>query len=247
MELGKSRDESNVRRPTKGQPRLGAAILGSAIVHVLAVAVIVFAGRLGHTRKPVQNVITTELVRIGKERPKDLLPRKEEPPPEPEKAQPPPQDQPKPDPAPHEKPQPQPDAKPSAKDRLAALSKVQNALDRLKTEEEPEGREDGSQYGTVSKALAGNKLASEVVACMKANWTLPGMTAAQVAGKSAVIAVSVQRDGRLSDLDITKSSGDARFDAAVKAAALKCGKVSAPPAEIAEQMRKDGFEVTFTP
>lgn len=196
-------------------------------------------------RKP-QQVIVTELVRIGKERPKELLPRKEEQPPEPTRADPPPQTAPT-DPAPAEKPQPPKDATPSAKDRLSQLSKVQNALDRLKTEEEPEGKADGSQYGTVSKALEGNKIASEVHACMKAHWTLPGMSAAQVAGKSAAIAVNIERDGRLSNFEITRSSGDSRYDSAVMKAAQNCGKVSAPPAEIADQMRKDGIELTFVP
>lgn len=226
---------------------LGTVIAMSFIAHALVIVVGVLITRSAHSRKPVQNVIVTELVRIGKERPKDLLPRKDEPPPPPEKAEPPPQTTPSPDPPPQTKPTPPKDATPSAKDRLSQMSKVQNALDRLKNQEEPEGREDGSQYGTTNKALAGNKLASEVYACMKANWTLPGMSAAQVAGKSAKLAVNVQKDGRLSDLEITKSSGDARFDAAVKNAAQKCGKVSPPEAEIADQVRKDGIELTFTP
>ncbi|HSI05875.1 MAG: TonB family protein [Myxococcota bacterium] len=225
---------------------LGRAITVSVIAHVGVVIVALITIKSAHSRKPAQNVIVTELVRLGKERPKDLLPRKDEPPPPPEKAEPPPQTKPT-DPPPQTKPTPPKDATPSAKDRLSQLSKVQNALDRLKNQDEPEGREDGSQYGTTNKALAGNKLASEVYACMKAHWDLLGMSPAQAAGRSAKIAISVQKDGRLSDLEITKSSGDQRFDSAVKNAAQKCGRVSPPDAEIAEQARKDGFEVTFTP
>jgi TonB family protein len=218
----------------------------SVIAHVAVIVLGIVSIRSAHSRKPAQNVIVTELVRLGKERPKELLPRKDEPPPEPTKADPPPQTTPT-DPPPQQKPTPPKDAAPSAKDRLSQLSKVQNALDRLKNQDEPEGREDGSQYGTAAKALAGNKLASEVYACMKANWNLLGMSPAQAAGKSAKLAVNVQKDGRLSDLDITKSSGDPRFDSAVKTAAQKCGKVAPPEPEIAEQARKDGFELTFTP
>lgn len=234
----------NSRR--KGSTTLSRAITVSVIAHFTVIILAIVSIKSAHSRKPVQNVIVTELVRIGKERPKDLLPRKDEPPPEPTKADPPPQTAPT-DPAPAVKPTPPKDATPSAKDRLSQMSKVQNALDRLKNQEEPEGREDGSQYGTTNKALAGNKLASEVYACMKAHWDLPGMSAAQAAGKSAKLAVNVQKDGRLTDLEVTKSSGDQRFDAAVKNAAQKCGRVSPPDAEIAEQARKDGFELTFTP
>jgi TonB family protein len=225
---------------------MSRAIMMSVIAHVGSVIVALLTIKAAHSRKPAQNVIVTELVRLGKERPKDLLPRKEEPPPPPEKADPPPQTAPT-DPPPQTKPQPPKDATPSAKDRLSQMSKVQNALDRLKNQEEPEGREDGSQYGTVSKALAGNKAASEVHACMKAHWTIPGMSAAQVAGKSAKIAVSLQKDGRITDIEITKSSGDQRFDSAVKNAAQSCGKVSPPEPEVAEQLRRDGIELTFIP
>ena len=221
-------------------------IVGSIVLHAgIIIALVLLMGFHASARKP-QHVIVTELVRLGKERPKDLLPRKEQPPPEPTHADPPPQTD-QAQPAPQDKPPPPKDSAPSAKDRLSQLSKVNDALNRLKTEEEPEGKEDGSKYGTVAKALEGNKLASEVAACMKAHWTLPGMTAAQVVGKSADIAVSIERDGRLSNFELLKSSGDQRFDAAVKNAATQCGRVSAPPAEVAEQMRKDGVSVTFTP
>ncbi len=231
----------------KKSTTLGRAIAISVIAHAAVIVAGIISIKSAHSRKPAQNVIVTELVRLGKERPKDLLPRKEEPPPPPEKADPPPQTTPSPDPPPQTKPTPQKDATPSAKDRLSQLSKVQNALDRLKNQEEPEGREDGSQYGTTNKALAGNKLASEIYACLKANWNLPGISAAQAAGKSTKLAVSVQKDGRLTDLEITKSSGDQRFDSAVRAATQKCGKVSPPDPDIAESVRKDGIEIVFTP
>lgn len=223
---------------------MGRSIVISLGVHVTAIIVGIVSIRSAHSRKPAQNVIVTELVRLGKERPKDLLPRKDEPPPEPTKTDPAPQTKPTDAPPPQVKPK---DATPSAKDRLSQLSKVQSALDRLKSQDEPEGREDGSQYGTAAKALAGNKLASEVYACMKAHWDLLGMSPAQAAGKSTKLAVNVQKDGRLTDFEITKSSGDQRFDSAVKGAAQKCGRVSPPPDQIAEQARKDGFELTFTP
>lgn len=225
---------------------MSRAIVGSIVLHAgVIVAVVLTMNMHASARKP-QKVIVTELVRLGKERPKDLLPRKEAPPPEPTRVDPPPQTAPS-DPAPHEKPQPPKDAAPSAKERLSQLSKVQNALDRLKNEEEPEGKADGSQYGTVARALEGNKVASEVAACMHAHWTIPGVSMAQVAGKSADIAVTVDRNGAIGNFEILRSSGDPRFDSAVRGAATSCGKVSPPAAEIADQMRKDGIQITFTP
>ncbi len=248
MEERVQRPQQRTEQPARAKdPRKGLsrAIIGSVVLHAGVIVGLVLTMNMHASARKPQKVIVTELVRLGKERPENLLPRKEQPPPEPTRVDPPPQTAPT-DPAPAEKPPPPKDATPSAKERLSQLSKVQNALDRLKSDEEPEGKADGSQYGTVAKALAGNKLASEVAACMKAHWSLPGMSAAQAAGKAADIAVNVERDGRLTNYEITKSSGDSRYDAAVINAAKTCGRVSPPVAEAAEQA-KDGFVITFTP
>lgn len=230
----------------KGAPRgFWVVVMTSVALHFAVGAAVFFAVTWNaRARKPIQNVITTELVRLGKERPKDFLPRKEEPPPEPTRADPPPQTTPT-DPPPQTKPTPPKDAAPSAKDRLSQLSKVQNALDRLKTEEEPEGREDGSQYGTVAKALAGATYFSEVQACMRAHYSIEGMSQAQVAGKKATVLVRIEKNGTIRDVELGKGSGDARFDQNVMRAAKRCDRVAPPPAEYAAQLRSDGLEVNF--
>jgi TonB family protein len=223
---------------------LKIAVALSLAAHVVVVAGVIFSGNTSRAKKPLQNVIATELVRLGKKRDEKLLPRKEAPPPEPEKTTPTPVVKP-PEPTPA-KPPPPKEAIPSAKDRLSQMSKVQNALDRLKQpEEEPEGEETGSQYGTVAKALAGNRFASEVYACIKANYTLEGITEAQAAALSADVLVRVDGKGKFIESDIERPSGNARFDQNVLRAARRCGQVSPPPPELAKQVRDDGILVKY--
>lgn len=191
-----------------------------------------------HHDGPPQNVITTKLVRLGKERPKDWLPRKTEPPPPAAK----------PEPTPAVAAQPSETA-PSAKDRIKELSKVASALDRLKQhdEEEPEGREDGTPSGDAKEAIVGNKFATEVYNCLKANWAVEGLDESRVRNKKAAIVVRVASDGRFIESEITDSSGVPNFDQAVIRAVKRCGKVSPPDPVIRDAVKSDGIEVVFTP
>lgn len=228
---------------------LKRAVIGSLVAH-LALGLIVVAVSAGASRakKPRERVLVTQLVRLGKERPEHLLPRKEAPPPPKEdpppvkpKVEPPPAPKPEPKPAVDPKPAP-----PSAKERLSQLSQVASALDRLKQQAEEEGSPDGSQYGTVKSALLGAKFASEVHACMKAHYSLEGLTPAQTAGRKAIVLVRIDADGKIRDAQLETSSGLGRFDQNVVRAALRCGKVSPPPKEMLEDVR-EGVLVEFTP
>lgn len=221
------------------------AIAGSVVAHVVfVVAFIALSAWNSRARPRPQHVITTELVRLGKERPKELLPRKPVEPPKAAAPSPAPALQPKPEPAPTKKDEPLP----SAKERLSALrNNVSSALERLKTDEEPEGREDGSEHGTsLNAALVTNKFVAELYGCMKANYSLEGLTPEQVRGRAAIVVVRLAADGRVTGVEIEKGSGLDRFDDNVRRSALRCGKVSPPPAEVMAQLREyDGIAVRF--
>jgi TonB family protein len=223
---------------------LKRAIAGSVVAHVVIIAAVVVLSTSTRAQKPRLNVLETQLVRLGKERPKELLPRKEEPPPPP-----PPTPVEAPAPVKPAEAPPQPKVKteelPSAKDRLKQMNKVSDALSRLKEQAEPEGQEDGSPHGTVAKALVANKFASEIYACMKANYSLEGLSPAQVAGRKATVVVRIDAKGRIIDVDIEESSKLDRFDQNVMRAAKRCGQVSPPPDELREDAR-DGIGIIFT-
>ncbi|MCK5690292.1 TonB family protein [Myxococcota bacterium] len=228
----------------------------------LFVAVAMIGGSSEQTSEKTMTVLTTKLVRLGKKRDKKLLPRIVKP------ATPPPKSVPvKAAPVKTEsaakavthaaektptKTAPAAETPLSLEDRLAQMTQVSSALDRLKTksEDEPEGDPDGSIYGDVtdiSKAIMGNKYASEIHDCLKVNFAVEGLGRERVAQLEASVFLRVQADGRFSDIAIEKSSGDKRYDESVIRAAHRCGKVSAPPNELAKQVRKDGIELVFRP
>jgi TonB family protein len=228
--------------------------LGRFVVLSMALHLAAFVGALGvgqlHLAKaaPVQTVLVTKLVRLGKERPPELLPRKPEAPPPAAKpvAAVTPQVEVK-----DHQPAAKPESLPSAKDRIAQLSQVSKALERLKKQgaDEPEGLADGVRDGEVSRlaqAMAGNQFATEVYRCIKQYYSIEGMDQSRVRDRSAVVIVRIDTDGRFIEHRIERSSGLEAFDRAVDRAVIKCGKVSPPPSEISDAVR-DGLEVVFQP
>ncbi len=217
---------------------LRLTLIGSAVFHVLVVVGLVIATTgTSYSSDRVETVITTRLVRLGKQRPKELLPRKPRPPP----------------PAPKrsvviEGAETEP-AKPQPK-RTNDRNRLTSALDRMKkySDEEPEGLEDGSPDGTVSdltKALIGNKYGTEIATCIGKHYNMEGIAPGRVAGKTATVFVRVAADGRFADFKLEQGSGEKRADRAVERAIKRCGKVSPPPAEIRDQVVRDGIEVVF--
>ncbi len=224
---------------------LRSLIAASALAHVAVVLLVVYGGRLAaRTAPPPQAVLVTKLVRLGKERPKHLLPRKETPPPPPAKpVSVPTPDAPKPSPTP---------PMPSAKDRIAQLSQVSKALERLKHQkpEELDGHPDGVPEGEVSdlqKAILGSKFGTEVEGCLRDNFVIQGLDRERVRGLDAVVVVRVAPDGRFIDHSLKRGSGMPVFDRATERAIVACGKVSPPPKELASDLRETGIEVTFKP
>lgn len=220
-------------------------LVGSGVVHLAAiVAVAIAATGMSYSRKPPQTVLTTKLVRLGKERDKDLLPRKRTVRPAPLPSVPAPA---KPD----EAPTADQKAVKSAAERLKELSKVSNALSRLKaqkTDEEVEGDPEGSPSGeatSIAEALARNRYASEIHDCVDAHYEIKGIPERKVKGRMAVVFVRVREDGRLTDFRVLESSGLPAVDRAVRDAIKLCGKVSPPAKEFAAELLTEGIEFEF--
>jgi len=224
---------------------LGKFVLLSIIVHSTLLVVVVFGAQLVHPRRaPPQTVMITKLVRLGVERPPEFLPRIPV-------AAPPPAPRPAPAVAPQSEPATDSHA-PSAKERVAELSQVSNALERLKkqtpvdAEGHPEGVADG-EVRSLAQAIAGQKFATEVVRCMKANYAIEGIEPSRVRDKSAQVLVRVAADGRIIHAELQRTSGLEAFDRAVDRAVARCGKVSPPPPELATDVERNGVEVVFQP
>ncbi|MBI3179928.1 MAG: hypothetical protein HYZ27_09725, partial [Deltaproteobacteria bacterium] len=183
----------------------------SGVVHALVVAAVVFSAQASTGRR-VETVLTTKLVRLGKERPKEFLPRTAEPPP------------PAPKVAPAVKSEAEPATK-SASDRLAEMRRLSDALTRVKKgkESEVEGRPDGTPDGEASRlseALMGNKYGTEIYRCVKGHYDLEGLTPQQVAGRSVGLFVRVKPDGSFFDVRVGRPSGLPAFDRGAQRAVL---------------------------
>ncbi len=221
-------------------------LLGSGVVHFLVVvAVAVSAAASSRSGQPPQTAITAKLVRLGKKRPKERLPRKSAPkPPPPKKA------------APVLGHQPVPPAVPtprSASDRLKELGSVTDALRRMKKaaqDDDPEGDPEGTADGDASNlthTLIGNRYMTEVYRCVKAHYTIEGIPPKKIAGRKALVLTRINEKGQFIHFKIEKGSGLRAFDSAVERAVKRCGRVSPPPKEILRQVRDDGIEFEFTP
>jgi TonB family protein len=215
-------------------------MLGSGVVHAaLVVGLVAVTTGTSHRRVYTDTAITAKLVRLGKERPKELLPRKEAPPPAAK--------------AVNLNSGTNPSAAtPTASERLKELSRLSGALDRIKgeSEEEPEGMADGSPDGEVSnlaQALVGNRYVTEIYNCVKKHYVVEGVPASRLANREATVFVRVNNEGTLFDYRIEKSGGLPAMDRAVEYAIKRCGRVSPPPREMAQQVREDGIEFVFVP
>lgn len=239
-------------------------ILGASVVLHLGAVALFFVIADAHSKPEPKTVIATKLVRLGKERPKELLPRlAKEAPPQPAPAAPP---APKPPPpkTPKSKPQPKTKAppkpaskpKPAVKQEKSAPStpSVSSALTRLKSltsskgDDVPEGAEDGSVLGEAAKRVLGNRYVGEVYTRFKAAYALEGIDAQNpaLAGKSVVIAVWISRRGTVERSKVLKASGVEAFDRSVEKTLKRVRDVPAPPKEIWDLV-SDGIEIEFSP
>jgi len=194
-----------------------------------------------------RDVIVTQMVKLGKPREKFWLPRAARP-----KRQAPRQqikvaNKPNAAPATKTKEPPRP------KD-VEVRDNAQRALDRARLlaamaeEENDEGQLDGSEFGSANEAKTGDAYLSGVNVAIHRNWNVPVgiIPDAELKTLSAEIKVTIAATGALSSAGITRSSGNATFDASALQAIKATPTVSAPPADQRNQLAR-GILIQFAP
>lgn len=182
-----------------------------------------------HPQEPLivpRDFVQAEMVKLGKPRDKFWLPKVHATPP------PPPPDaiklsnDPNAKAAPVEAPKLE-DPK-TSKDVRRALERAQK-LSALAVPDEPEeGDLNGSKAGTSDHAV-GDQYLAQVSGLLRQNYNLPaGMSPEQIA-TPPVIRMTIGADGTLSNIKLTKSSGNPLVDDACVSAAQLTRKVPAPP------------------
>lgn len=237
-----------MRQPPSDR-RLRHMLWGSLTGHLLALALLLGWAQLSHLRTPPpQNVLITKLVRLGKQRPKELLPQKEMA----AKTPSPPAATPLPTPA-ALSPAPTTAAaiappaatRPTAQARARALSRVNSAVAKLKRA--AVGEADGAVDGETDLAQQGDQFASEINRCIHEHYVIRGVDAARTKGKSAEVKLWINRDGKITGHRIVHGTGLSAMDQAIGEAIKGCARVSAPPAALRDEIRTLGVAMTFTP
>lgn len=212
----------------------------SLVGHGLAVGVVIAMGYVfeGPKIDLDQKPITASLVRMGKKRPEDFLPRKESaPPPEPEKVL---------IPTPGMKPDPK--TKPSKEKTDAAKKSLFDALDKTaKQDEELEGEADGDPHGDSAKQ-EGEKYYGLIKAQVHHKYdvtnAIPESERIQL---KADVVIRLDAVGAIIDIKLVRESGNALFNDAVLSAIKKAAPFGAPPVPLRNALKKDGVQLRFTP
>jgi protein TonB len=218
-------ERGEIRRGRRGN---SVGILVTLALHVGVIAAVAVAH--GQEQPPLivqRDFVRAEMVKLGKPRDKFWLPRITQPPPP--KVQP---DTIKVAEDPNAKAAPKEAPKPEDKDIKKDLK---NALDRarklaaLAAPEEPdEGQLTGSRLGTASQATGDPYLAA-ITGALIQNYNLPaGMTPEQISTPPE-IRFHFSDEGTISDVKLTKSSGNPLVDDACVDAAKLTHKVPPPP------------------
>jgi len=210
----------------RGSRRSFSGLLITAALH----AVIFYAVKAAHSQPqgPIivpRDFVQAEMVKLGKPRDKFWLPKVHAAPPPP-----PPDaiklsDDPNAKAAPPEAPKIE-DPK-TSKELRRALERAQK-LSALAEPEPEEGDLNGSKVGTSDHAI-GDQYLAQVSGLLRQNYNLPaGMSAEQIA-TPPIIRMTIGANGALSNIKLTKSSGNPLVDDACVSAAQLTRTVPAPP------------------
>jgi TonB family protein len=231
----------HAEKPTTLAPML----LGSLAVHVALGLGLWATGLMAHNQPPKSHhVITTQLVRLGPERKKDLLPTLAA-----AAAKTPKVGQDKLPAVPNALRGPSltqaAASKAADQAQRAVAGRTRSALDRLR--QVAAGAKDGDAQGEADIQAEGDRYASEISQCLKTNYVIEGTDPTLVAGRHALVILRIGGNGKIIGHRIDKGSGLPAFDAAVSRAVRRCGQVSPPPEAWRERLRQDGIEIEFSP
>ena len=217
--------------------RLWPAAVASAAIHgalLLAAALARPAPIIDLEQKP----IVARLVRLGEERPKEWLPRKEAPPPPPSA--------------------PAAVAVPGAPERVheprpseRSDRRLASVLERIRREKalgEPSrfGSPTGSPLGESSEE-EGDRYLALAYQALHSNYRVPAtISQAELKRLEAVVSLTIQPDGRISAWRFEKKSGNAAFDDSVERV-IRQTRLPPPPPELRQRYREVGLGVRFLP
>jgi TonB family protein len=246
-----------VKRPEPLRAFIVASVAAHAALLLLGLGYQYFVA--GPSLDLDQKPIKASLVRLGKPRDENLLPRKEELPPPPQKsegasepvAKPAPADTAVAVPVPGMKPA---DAKTQKKsgeekgvDRRKSLFSAFSKTSKATKVEELEGALDGDALGD-SATGEGERYFALLTAQIKRHYdvseTIPDQERIRL---KAVARLFISKTGEVLRVEITRPSGNALFDNAVRSAAKKASPVSPPPDHLRDQLQKSGLSFEFTP
>ena len=235
---------------------LPAFVAASVTGHVLIVGLWLLVGWLlaGPKVDLTQVPIKASLVRLGKPRDENLLPRKDEeaPPPKPkveEIAVPTPAAAPdtvvkiptkdaKPDKA---------EKKDSSKDARKSLFDAFAKGGKQGKPPELEGEADGDPNGDAARQ-EGERYYALLTNVVKRNYDVSNtIDEAERRRLRAEVALRIGPGGELMNVDITRGSGNELFDSAVLGAVKKAAPFSAPPEHLRDSLKKSGVSIVFTP
>ncbi len=230
-------------RPSALPLFVGLSVLG----HVLAVTVwLVLSWLVAGPKVNLEPTpIKASLVRLGKKRPDELLPRKEEAPPPTRE---------KPAEVAVQKPVadnavkiPDKNAKPEKEQPRRSLSDVLASASRQARPEELEGEEDGDVNGD-SARQEGERYFGLLTSVVRRNYDVSStIDESERIRLKASVALRIGAGGELLNVELTRPSGNELFDSAVLGAVKKAAPFTAPPAHLREALKKDGVELVFKP
>lgn len=235
--------------------RIWPAAAVSGALHAALFAVAILRGsapEIDLEQKP----IVAKLVRIGEQRPKELLPRKEEPPPAPAPADPAPVPVPTatapvaPAPAVTTKPaapRPPAPAKPAAAPSRGTGRSLSSVLDRVRkeTDEAQWGSPDGDPMGDASDGDEGDRYLALVTRALQDNYNVPPtIPERERLHLRAQIALYIEADGRITRFEFERRSGNDAFDNALERA-IRQTRAPPPPPDKRIVYRTRGILVLF--
>jgi colicin import membrane protein/protein TonB len=227
------------------QPRIGLAVGVSVLVHAGVVLGLVFWPAPKTTADTLrEHAIVTRLVKLGRELPKEQLPRleallpatvddtvntsKEAQIPDEKRAK-------------EEKKQ---------KDLFAKLAAERIRRMMAKTTSRGElgtGSPDGSPNGDATEAAEGDRYLTQIHNHVRNKYVVPSIiTEAERKHLKATVVIFLDAGGKLIKMEFEKRSGNAHFDNALESAVKKAAPFPAPPKGLAPQYRDQGIGLNFS-
>ena len=223
----------------KPQPMVWISILGSAAAHAGLIILLIIGGLIKDSGER-EHVKITALLKKGKERPKDWLPRKP----------------PAAAPAPPKNVRSSKDAKktdskarktPSRVDYSGDMNAIMEGLAKEGgKDEEVEGSPDGVEEGTALIAQKGNEYMTKVYSAVKGQYSVPKViTERERQFLAATVVITINARGQIKNLTFEKRSGNQVYDSAIEAAIRRAAPFPPPPPELVDKYSSEGIGIEF--